>query len=212
MALVLHLREVALEDTERNLRTLSLAFAENVDRSFQTIDLNLSSVMGFLAINDATTHDAFNVLASSQDMNLRLKEKLKGFPQMAAISIANRDGKLLSSSRSWPTPSVDVSKRHYFLALRDDPSLEFFISEPVKGPFSEVWRVLLARRLNDSNGEFLGVIAGSVSLSYYENFFSAVVGHENIAVSLMRQDGTLLVSYPPGEVIGTELSAGKSVV
>ena len=207
MALVLHLREVALEDTERNLRTLSLAFAENLDRSFQTIDLNLSSVIGFLAINDATTNDAFNVLAASQDMNLMLKEKLKGFPQMAAISIANRDGKLLNSSRFWPTPSANVSERHYFHALRDDPSLEFFISEPVKGPFLEVWRVLLARRLNDSNGEFLGVIASSVALSYYENFFSAVVGHENIAVSLMRQDGTLLVSYPFGNVIGTELAA-----
>ena len=69
----------------------------------------------------------------------------------------------------------------------------------------------VARRLNDPNGAFMGLILGAISLQYFENFFGATSFGQGSTVSLVRDDGTLLARFPHsdrvGALTGGELSA-----
>jgi signal transduction histidine kinase/DNA-binding response OmpR family regulator len=118
----------------------------------------------------------------------------------------NAQGKLINFSRYWPIPDVNVSDRDYFKALKADPNLETFISAPIQNRGSGTWNIYIARRLNDPNGEFMGLLLGAMSLQYFENFFASTSLGVGSSVSLVREEGTLLASYPQSENIGKQSS------
>src|SRR5450759_2961986 len=201
-----NLRESTLQTAEANLTRYSLTLAEEADRSFKSLDLVLSSVGDYLGRKGVTDGASYQRMMSDQETHLLLKEKITGLPQVEAVTMINTQGKLINFSRYWPIPNVDVSDRDYFKALKADPNLETFISAPVQNRGSGTWNIYIARRLNDPNGEFMGLLLGAMSLQYFENFFASTSLGVGSSVSLVREEGTLLVSYPQSENIGKQSS------
>ena len=80
--------------------------------------------------------------------------------------------------------------------------MESFISKPVANRGNGTWVIYLARRLNDPNGEFMGLILGAVSLQYFENFFGVTSLGSGSSVSLVRDDGVLLARFPHSAQVG----------
>lgn len=205
-ALLLHLREAALREAEREQQTISLILAQEADRSFQSIVLVLSSVADFLGANDIEDEAVFAEKVSEYSIHELLRAKLAGFRQIDAIVLINRDGKLINSSRSWPVPELDVSDGRYFQALKADPTLGSLISRPFKNRVNGAWTIYIAHRLTDRRGEFMGLILAAVALQYFEDFYRAVTPDSHSAISLLKQDGTLLARYPVTDTIATTLS------
>jgi signal transduction histidine kinase/DNA-binding NarL/FixJ family response regulator len=203
-----NLRESTLQTAEADLARYSLTLAENADRSFKSLDLVLSSVGDYLARRGVTDSASYRRLTSDQETHFLLKEKIAGLPQVDAVTMIDADGKLINFSRYWPIPDVDVSDRDYFKALRDDPTLERFISAPVLNRGSGTWNIYVVRRLNDPKGQFMGLLLGAMSLQYLENFFGSTSRSLDTSISLAREDGTLLVHYPPTDQIGQPSSGG----
>src|ERR1039458_7254300 len=201
-----NLRESSLQTTEANLARYSLALAEQADRSFASLDLVLSSVGDYLGRKGVTDAASYQRIMSSQETHLLLKEKITGLPQVDAVTMIDAQGKLINFSRYWPIPDVNVSDRDYFKALKADPNLETFISAPIQNRGSGTWNIYIARRLNDPNGEFMGLLLGAMSLQYFENFFASTSLGVGSSVSLVREEGTLLASYPQSENIGKQSS------
>jgi hypothetical protein len=161
-AVILHLRESELLHEENQLKNLSLTLAEQADRSFQSVDLVISSVIKGISADGVTDEAAFLEKMSGRDMHLLLREKISGVPQLDAVTVISRDGKLINFSRSWPVPDVNVTDRDYFRALKDDPSLKSFVSAPVQNRGSGAWTIFLAHRVTGVNGELLGIVLGAV--------------------------------------------------
>jgi signal transduction histidine kinase/DNA-binding response OmpR family regulator len=207
-----NLRESTLQTAEASLDRYSLTLAEEADRSFKSLDLVLSSVGDYLGRKGVTDGTSYQRMMSDQETHLLLKEKITGLPQVEAVTMINTQGKLINFSRYWQIPDVDVSDRDYFKALKADPNLETFISAPVQNRGSGTWNIYIARRLNDPNGEFMGLLLGAMSLQYFENFFgSTSLGGSS--VSLVREDGTLLARYPHSDAIGQQSSgAGQRAI
>ncbi len=130
-----------------------------------------------------------------------LKEKITGLPQVDAITLIDANGNS-STSSLLPIPNVNVSDRDYFIALKTDPDLETFVSKPVLNRGSGTWNIYIARRLNNPDGKFMGLILGAISVQFFENFFGATSLATNTVVSLDRQDGVLLAHYPPSKNLG----------
>jgi signal transduction histidine kinase len=105
-------------------------------------------------------------------------------------------GKLINFSRYWPIPHVEVTDRDYFKALRADPKLTTFISQPVRNRGTGTWTIYIARKFVSPEGEFLGLILGAMELQYFEKFFSTIALGPGSSIALFRTDGTLLVRYP----------------
>jgi signal transduction histidine kinase/DNA-binding NarL/FixJ family response regulator/HPt (histidine-containing phosphotransfer) domain-containing protein len=195
-----NLRESALQSAEADLARYSMTLAETADRSLKSADLLLSSVGDLLGRRGANDPSSYRQLAELYDIYLNLRDKVEGLPHIDAINLIGSDGELINSSRSWPPPHVNLADRDFFIALRDDPSLEFYIGEPVVNRVTGSMIIPLTRRLNGPDGDFLGIIVGVISLQYFENFFAVTSLGPGSAASLLRQDGRVLAGFPPDRV------------
>jgi diguanylate cyclase (GGDEF)-like protein len=201
--MVSNFRNRALVDNERELTNTALIIAEQIDRSFQAIELVQSSVVVKVRSLGIASSDDLARQMSGQDVNAMLKASISGLAELDAIALLDADGKLLNYSHDWPIPEVNNADRDYFKALRSDAQLTSFISVPVLNRINGRWTVYLARKLTDPNGEFLGVILGAIDLSYFEKIFGSIVLREGSSITLYRADGVLLARYPRAEsVIG----------
>lgn len=131
-AVSLHLREAALRNTETNLRNISLALAEQADRAVQGVELVLASTAEFVAAQKVEDAADFRRKMAGQQVHDMLRQKLVGLPYINAVTMIDATGDLVNFSRFWPIPQVNVADRDYFQAMRGDPSLQRFISQPVR--------------------------------------------------------------------------------
>jgi PAS domain S-box-containing protein len=84
------------------------------------------------------------------------------------------------------------------------------IGRPVVNRFTKAWTVMIARRINGPQGEFVGVVCGVVETRYFEDFYKEVRAGETASAALLRRDGVMLARYPHvDERIGQELAHGS---
>jgi len=197
------LRDDMLRSAQNSLVHQSTALAEQADGSFKALDLVLSSVGDYIARKGVTDGASYDRIMSERDVHSLLAEKITGLPFVDALILIDASGRLINFSRSWPIPSVDVSDRDYFLALKGDANLESYISKPVRNRANGAWDIYLARRLSDPNGEFMGLLVGALRVQSFENFFRSTLPADGTAVSLLRADGMLLASAPEAQELGT---------
>jgi diguanylate cyclase (GGDEF)-like protein len=196
-------RNRALSDSERELKNTALILAEQIDRSFQGLELVQSSVTDKIQSLGIASSDDYARQMSGRDVHLMLKASISGLVHIDAITLINADGKLLNFSRYWPAPPLDVTDRDYFKAFKSDAQLTSFMSLPVHNRGNSTWTVFLVRKITAPNGEFLGLVLGAVELSYFERLFGSIVLRDGSSITLYRSDGILLTRYPRIEsVIG----------
>jgi diguanylate cyclase (GGDEF)-like protein/PAS domain S-box-containing protein len=204
-AVILHLRESELLQEEGQLTNLSLIMAEQADRSFQSVDLVISSVADGMAVGGVTDAPSFVQKMAGHDIYLFLREKLTGVPQLAAVTVINRDGKLINTSRAWPVPEADISDRDFFRVLKANANLKYSVSEPIQNRTTYTWTIYLAHRVSGANGEFLGLILGAIEMQYFEDFYRAISPSESSSIGIQRLDGVMLARFPPTDAIGKAL-------
>jgi signal transduction histidine kinase len=209
-ALILHLRESELLEAEGELQVLSLTLAEQANRTLQSVDLVLTSVVEYAANRGAVDEGAFTREMATFNVHRLLAEKLAGIPQADALSLVDANGHLVNFSRYWPIPDVDVSDRDYFMALKANPNQKTFISEPVRNRGTGAWTIFLVRRIEGADGAFLGLALGAMQLKFFEDFYRAVAPGEESTIVLDRRDGIMLARYPPvGDRIGQSYGADR---
>jgi diguanylate cyclase (GGDEF)-like protein/PAS domain S-box-containing protein len=197
IALATHtFRDRELANSERELKNTALILAEQTDRTIQSLDLVLTSVIERMQSLGISSTEDFARRMSGQDVQSLLKDKISGLPHIDAVSLFDADGKMINLSRFWPVPNLSIADRKYFLAFKSNPKLNSLISEPVINRATGTWTVFLVRRLADSSGKFLGLMNGALELAFFEKLFGAVVLNEHSSISLQRSDGMLLARYP----------------
>jgi hypothetical protein len=220
ISVLLNLRESTLRSSEANLHNISLALAEQADRAVQGVDMVLDSMAQFVVAAGADDADAFEQKMAGEPVHHLLKDKLVGLPYINAVTMIKRDGNLINFSRYWPIPQVNVADRDYFKALRADPAMPRFVSIPVRNRGDSAWTVYLARRAPSHDRSFIGLLLGAIDLRYFEDFYRSLRPGADSAISLIREDGVMLVRYPPAGVTGKvfpfggrrALEAGKNGV
>ena len=200
-----NLRDRALFDGERELKNTALILAEQIDRTFQAVDLVQSGVIEKIQSLGIDSSEDFTRRMSSEDVHLMLKTSTSGLLQIYALSLINADGRLINFSRFWPAPDLSVADRIFFKALKADPKATSFISEPSHNRTNGEWTLFLVRRITSARGEFLGLVLGAVELSYFEKLFGAVSLGTGSSITLFRSDGIMLTRFPQ-----VESAIGKS--
>jgi len=195
-ALISRLHNHSLANTERELENTALILAEYTDRALQSIELVQKSFLDSVQSVGISTSEQFKREMSSKAINQLLQDKISGLPHVDAITIIDAEGNLINSSRDWPSPPINIADRDRFRLLKTDPKLTWSIGEAVRNRFAGDWTVNLARKVAGPNGEFLGLVQGSMQLSYFEKLFQTIVLGEQASISLFRNDGMLLVRYP----------------
>lgn len=198
-AMVLHSRERALADGERELGNIALVLAEQMDRSFQALDLVQRSVQDKIYALGISSPDDFRARMSSAEMLDLLREKAGGLVYLDSAALIDADGFVLNSSRGAPASPINLRDRDYFLPLKYNYGLASWIGEPVHARASGNWVIPFGRRLSTSDGQFLGVALCGIELSGLQDFFGSISLGSQSSVSLYRGDGVLLARFPQQE-------------
>ena len=208
--LLLNLRDRELAASERTLERLALVLAEQIDRSFQSIELIQTAVVERIQSLGIASAEEYERQMSGYDTHQHLKDRISALPHINAVVLTDTQGKLINFSRSWPVPSLNVPDQDPSEAFKSDPHLTSFVGKPLRSPATGNWLVPIARKLTGPNGEFLGVVTGVMELQYFEQIFEAVAITPNDSIALFRRDGTLLARYPrPETAIGQSISQSR---
>lgn len=191
---VLHDRQI--QDWRQELGNMSLLLSENTAQTMASAYLVLDSLAE--TIQSADINDNAELLKAFRNPQTQqmMRDKISGLPQIDVASIVDSNGNLVNFTRSFPAPTINLADRDYFEHHRSNAGQAVFLSQPVRNKGNGKWTFYISRRLNNTKGEFLGMVLVGISCDFFSNFFKNITLDEHASVSLYRRDYTLLSRWP----------------
>lgn len=196
------------------LRADAIASGQKVLAGFAEFANNQTS--GTLKAIERTLNDAESVLSAAtttgtvdvDQLQPQLQELLKDRPFLTSIQIVDRQGRLILG-RSAADTGRDVSDRDYFIRQREQPGSALLWGAPIKARSNGEWLITATLPIRQVNGDFDGLIVGTVPLAYFDEVWKLDNEVEGLAISLWRDDGMLLMRSPFDErAIGSSTEGG----
>jgi signal transduction histidine kinase len=196
----------ATERSTQEILTRSTRIAEeHALRVFELNDDLNDRVLQFLG--NASDED---IRDQSRVVHENLVRIISAFPQITGIMIFGVDGDLLSTSRAYPAPAVNIGRRDDFVRLRQERGEQ--ISRVVEGRLSGQKMFITGIARQTPEGNFAGVVSVAMSPGYFSNFYEELhTSGNDITLSLYRMDGHLLASYPPVDADAYDLVSNDAV-
>ncbi|RDV05310.1 ATP-binding protein [Undibacter mobilis] len=168
----------ARQSAFRNATNLASAFEEQLIRTIRSIDQTLLYVRE-------------KYVGSSGDFDISLWTQNN--PVITGlyfqVSVVDKDGRLLTSNISGPSPGIDLHDREHFRIHASRNVDELFISKPVFGRVSKKMSIQFTRRISLADGSFGGVVVMSMSTDYLADFYRSIDLGEGGVVALVGTDG-----------------------
>ena len=165
------------------------------EQAVKVLDLNRQ--MASRVIELLGDSDDAQIRARGAELHARLLSIGGDFPQVASIALLGVNGDLLATSVAYPAPDVTIGQRDDFLAAKAMRPQPYF-SMPMFGALSKVPVFTTATGRSGADGQFLGVVTVALRDEYFSRFYHELTnGDPSLALALYRQDGNLLVRYPP---------------
>ena len=197
IALILsNLRHHAIEQSKQQLLGTATVLARQAARDFQSIDLIEANLIEYMETLAIVSDELYARAMVGRGIHLMLKDKISGFPHIGAVMLIGADGRLINSSQTWPTPPLNFAGQDYFEALKANPRLGSMLGEPTRDPQTGAWTIYFARKFRGSNGEFLGLVVGTVASQYFEKSYATLARGTDESTALFRDDGVMLARYP----------------
>lgn len=187
---IVWLHQQALRDAESRLSQLNLVLTEQAERSLQSVDTVLQTIVAVGARGNLFDP------AISPRMQVYLANQVEASPHVRSFLVMNRDGDLIIDSSNPVARSYNGADRENFQFLKSAQSHDVHIAAPLLGRLSGEWLFTVSRRLEDANGGFAGIIASVVDIRYFARFFESVNLGDDSRITLWRNDGTFLVGTP----------------
>ena len=110
------------------------------------------------------------------------------------VSVIDRNGNRLASTRSNALNGPDLATRSYFQAHKHAPFIGLLINEPVPGIRSGKALIRFTRRLNAADGSFDGIVVVSVEPGFFASFVEESNLNKSAFHAVRRSDGVSLAS------------------
>lgn len=188
------LRKRELAHTRMETVGITKIFVEQTERSFESADLVLRGVQDRL-------NSSFGVQfpLDSLEIHLLLATRVLGMRQLDALYLVDPNGKLVNSSIELPTRKISVADQDFFKAFTNKKDSGLFIGKPFHDPQKKEWTLYLARKIHDQDGGFKGVVVGAIDIAHFEDIYQLLKLDYPRPVSLYRDDGILIASFPHRE-------------
>ena len=187
-------RAAIIANAEEQMARLDMVFAEQTGRAVETVDFILRNALDTL--RDAQARPPVDSAAFDRV----LRRRIEGVHQVAEVAIADREGRILYSSRPGAAVSLPPAVRGLVRALATAPQAGLKFSDPLRGPDGR-WTALMLRRLSNPDGSYAGAAVAYLNLAYFTDFYRAVELNANGAILLHLRDGTVLARYPDNDAV-----------
>ncbi|WP_173984736.1 PAS domain S-box protein, partial [Magnetospirillum sp. SS-4] len=117
-------------------------------------------------------------------------------PDFFGFRIFGADGILRYGVSNIANRNADISQRDDFIFLRDHPGSGLFIGPPALGTSAQQWSITMARRIDNPDGSFGGLVTCGISLQHLAKAFAALdLGPHGIA-ALFHNSFQLAARFP----------------
>jgi PAS domain S-box-containing protein len=177
-------------------QNLSQVLAEHIADDVDKIDLAV------LTVADEVERELAGGGINARLLNAFIVRHNARLPALDGLRVVNARGENAYGIGINPGARTSIADREYFTRLRGDPKAGLVISEPVVGRVSKKWSIILARRVNQPDGSFAGLVYGTITLEHFQTTFSAIDVGRHGSISLRDQDLVQMARYSgPREVI-----------
>ena len=187
----LHRREI--NDTAQRISLIATLLAEETSRAFKNVDLVLESLVDEAGRDGLVTPEAFAEARSTRAVHELLAAKRLGLPLVETLSFVDANGRLLATSRGFPSGATDLSERDYFRTLARSPGQRSYLGRSSGG---RQLAAHVARRVEAPDGTFLGLVLCGIDLDSYRKLYGSLELGRGTSIGLWRRDGTRLVRFP----------------
>jgi len=192
------LHAIAVREASMNARTLATVLAEQVNRSVQSVELVLNDIIKELGSVDASEPGDAKKALRSEDRYKMIMERLSHLSQAERIVLIDKAGRSANTTVQFPSSPINLSDRDYFQHLKDNDDSRMFISNVVDRRTGKQL-VVFSKRINNTNGEFIGVVLISVDFTYFEAIYHSITTLPEQSFVLLHRDGTVIVRYSDGK-------------
>jgi diguanylate cyclase (GGDEF)-like protein len=181
----------------QTLENLATTIEADISRNIEIYDLSLKAVTSNMLLPEIAS-------VSKPVRHLILFDHATTARHFGAIQVFDADGRLtIDASTLDPLPE-NRSDEDYFRVHRDNPDVGLFISRPML--FRGAYSVVLSRRVSDTDGGFMGVVAGSIRFSYFHELFERLSLDPADTITVLKRDRTVMMRRPFDlDIIGKNL-------
>ncbi len=184
-------RERERQNAEKVAGTLARVLESHLQTTLQKIDLRFSE---FIDVH----RDAILRRSPRSAMETQLAEYLALFPEVQGFRIADRDGNFVYDT-SGSHYEINIAELPFFRQLRDGTVTGVAVSGPMRSRLTKEWVVILARRIDDEDGRFAGIMVAAVRADYFESLFRRLEIGRQDAVGLWSSQLQLVARWPRQE-------------
>ena len=181
----------------QTLENLATSIEADISRNIEIYDLSLKAVASNMLLPEITT-------VSKPIRHLILFDHATTARHFGAIQVFDADGRLTIDASTLDAQPENRSDEDYFKVHRDNPDAGLFISRPML--FRGAYSIVLSRRVSDTDGGFMGVVAGSIRFSYFHELFERLSLDPADTITVLKRDRTIMMRRPFDlDIIGKNL-------
>ncbi|HJV36076.1 PAS domain-containing protein [Geomonas sp.] len=198
------LRESRRQYAERaavQSQNLCQALVYSMTGIMDVVDVALSDV-----VDDAEDQLACGGI-KAQVLDAAIVKQHRRLPDLDGLRMANARGEIVYGTDLGSGAVKSVADRDYFRQLRDNPKAGLVISKPLVGRICGKWLLIAARRVNNPDGSFAGVVCGSLTLERIQKIMGNIDVGASGGISLRQSDTSIIVRHPnrgPGNEAGRQ--------
>ena len=190
---LLGMRADAIAIATLHVGDMATIIADDVANIAATYDLTLRDAA---EIVNAVTQRHSIAVENGEAIRSALASRLSAVNATETIGVANENGDVVASAFGGPTMSINIADRDYFQRLRDDRNAGLYVSRPLISKRIGVWMVYFARRIEASDGRFLGVAYVGVEPSSLLRAHADLLGGGSTSLSMFYADATVVALQP----------------
>lgn len=191
-----HTYDREIEFARRSQDNLAKALVDHARSSIEKIDnVLLTSQLRLDTSLTGEKHDTATI-------NATLARYLALIRESQSLRIADREGRFIYDA-SGEISDATIADRNYFQRNKAQSDGKLVISEPLFARITQNWVITLSRRLNDSNGEFAGLVQAAVRTDHFQKFYASLNLGPAQSITLIDSQLRLVARYPETpEMIG----------
>ncbi len=188
-------REKAIQISQDELESTALLLARHFDRQIRDFEAVQES---FARKVDGSigTAEEFRQRLSTRNVHELLEEKVNESLDFSGVNIFDAKGDHINSSERWPVSPRNIADRAYFKAFQSGSTLLPLMIEVVQSRISNGQTIVLARKITNSHGEFVGLVTRGVPPQVFEDFLSSVLLRRGASIALHHTGGTVFARVP----------------
>lgn len=189
-------RETARQFAANLVQTISA----EISRNLELYDLSLQAVVDGVKLPGLSQ-------MSPETRQFVLFDRAATAKGRGSIFILDKNGNVTVDSLMATPRSANYAQSDFFKVQAARPDAGPYLSKPWRDASGE-YLIGLSRRLSNADGSFAGVVVGTLRLSYLRDMFRKLKLGDKHALTLVREDGSLIIRDPYDErMVGRDLSA-----